>query len=286
MARAHSTPSPSPSPRKSRSSFTPRSSRTCTTKHLKSPYKEEEEDEDDLLSQIRRLNLPNTNIINVLSERYCTKVLLSIQCNEEDEHWLPNDRRARPKTNIGSHIIKAQDLTRRAGFLEGLKARKIQDLLQAALGDPSSRSDLDDSSVPIRLQCLAARSHYTKLKKPKPLTSLPPLQSSHLCHNPSCFSPSHLILETRAANIARNECRNCRNVIVEGEGGYSQFPCTHGDEKKGVPSCVLPTTRVVLQAEKSVTGGMAEMRRKEKKRRERERAAEVSKVAKKNGGAP
>lgn len=82
---ARSTPSQPRSPRSTTTDTKP--SRTCTTGRLGSPYAEEEEDEDELIFQIQRLKLPNSNIINVLSERYCTQVLLDNKQKEADGQY-------------------------------------------------------------------------------------------------------------------------------------------------------------------------------------------------------
>jgi hypothetical protein len=179
--------------------------------------------------------------------------------------WLPTKGQGRSKINIGSHLMKERDLTKRAGFLEDLTARAIQDLLLSAFRRPSKRRNFLDQSLPIRLQALSARSYNKSPNKPKPPPSAKPLEASHLCHNPSCFSPSHVILETKAANLTRNTCRSLRKLNVAGEA--DEHPCTHGDAGKGSPRCILPTTKAAIKVVKTVSGGVREMLKKDEERR-------------------
>lgn len=65
-------------------------------------------------------------------------------------------------------------------------------------------------------------------------------QVSHLCHNPRCFNPDHLIVEESARNIARNMCKG--HEIVE-FAGLRYHPCPHGQNGRH-PPCLLPTRRI------------------------------------------
>jgi hypothetical protein len=70
------------------------------------------------------------------------------------------------------------------------------------------------------------------------------LQVSHLCHNPRCFRPSHVVVETRAENLARNSCQG--HVVVTAPDGTVINPCWHW--QTGVrKACILP--RVVIPAD-------------------------------------
>lgn len=51
---------------------------------------------------------------------------------------------------------------------------------------------------------------------------------SHLCHNPRCFSPSHVVVEPAALNRARNDCRRARMVRLRGLVHWN--PCSHWDD--------------------------------------------------------
>lgn len=58
-------------------------------------------------------------------------------------------------------------------------------------------------------------------------------QFSHLCHQPRCFAPMHVILEPEADNRARNACKGVTWVRCP----VDQFlfnPCPH------TPQCILP----------------------------------------------
>lgn len=64
-------------------------------------------------------------------------------------------------------------------------------------------------------------------------------QVSHLCHNPRCFNPDHLVVEESARNRARNICQHHEVVKF---AGFSYHPCPH--DAGGVhPKCILPTRR-------------------------------------------
>jgi hypothetical protein len=43
-------------------------------------------------------------------------------------------------------------------------------------------------------------------------------QASHLCHQPVCINPDHIIVEPKAANEKRKECR-ARGPIVKARVG-------------------------------------------------------------------
>jgi len=54
-------------------------------------------------------------------------------------------------------------------------------------------------------------------------------QVSHLCHNPNCFQPEHLVVEDAAVNLSRNKCIRvscpcCKTIFSN---------CTHQ------PQCIL-----------------------------------------------
>lgn len=61
-------------------------------------------------------------------------------------------------------------------------------------------------------------------------------QVSHLCHNPTCINPDHLIVETQSENEARKECANKINVVTDIGGKRYYLPakaCPH------TPNCIL-----------------------------------------------
>ena len=61
-----------------------------------------------------------------------------------------------------------------------------------------------------------------------------PYQVSHLCHQPTCFNPEHLVVETREENLARNRCIGWTWLTCPCPCGVKFNPCTH------IPKCILP----------------------------------------------
>ncbi|KAK9372074.1 zinc-binding loop region of homing endonuclease-domain-containing protein, partial [Lipomyces chichibuensis] len=59
---------------------------------------------------------------------------------------------------------------------------------------------------------------------------------SHLCHNPKCFNPEHLIVESSSNNQRRKIC-NGQKILVH--SGFSYHPCPHGRVEK-LRKCILP----------------------------------------------
>lgn len=60
-------------------------------------------------------------------------------------------------------------------------------------------------------------------------------QVSHLCHNPKCFNPKHLIVESQANNLDRNKCKGWTWIKYPNSGDLTFNPCQHK------PQCILPT---------------------------------------------
>ncbi|KAF7535444.1 hypothetical protein G7054_g5378 [Neopestalotiopsis clavispora] len=44
--------------------------------------------------------------------------------------------------------------------------------------------------------------------------------ASHLCHQPTCINPDHLVVETKEAKEARKACKNAGNIIRCSLGGH------------------------------------------------------------------
>ena len=56
------------------------------------------------------------------------------------------------------------------------------------------------------------------------------LQCSHLCLTRECINPEHIVVETKAANLARNDCLGKQNINVYNDDGsiFLQYrPCQH-----------------------------------------------------------
>lgn len=66
-------------------------------------------------------------------------------------------------------------------------------------------------------------------------------QVSHLCHNPRCFNPNHLVVEESALNKARNICQHHEVIIY---GGMRYNPCPHGGHHGANPRCILPRREI------------------------------------------
>ena len=66
------------------------------------------------------------------------------------------------------------------------------------------------------------------------LTSAPSKthEVSHLCHNPCCFNPDHVVVETRSLNRLRKTCAK------KGLNGKGVLQCPHGIN--GGRSCIFP----------------------------------------------
>lgn len=60
---------------------------------------------------------------------------------------------------------------------------------------------------------------------------------SHLCHNPACFNPSHLLIEWDWLNKLRNSCKH--SYILELPDKTVIDPCPHWKHGAGV-HCILP----------------------------------------------
>lgn len=68
---------------------------------------------------------------------------------------------------------------------------------------------------------------------------------SHLCHNPACFCPEHLIVEESALNKRRNTCH--RSFIIVHPDGTIINPCTHWIEGRRL-HCILPSRQISTNA--------------------------------------
>lgn len=79
--------------------------------------------------------------------------------------------------------------------------------------------------------------------------SLPPTSEhevSHLCHNPACVNPDHLIWEFHRANVAREKCRYTRSIKCPGcEHTFSL--CKH--DPKCIPCTCTSNTEEGGEAE-------------------------------------
>jgi hypothetical protein len=64
--------------------------------------------------------------------------------------------------------------------------------------------------------------------------------ASHLCHNPRCFNPEHIIVEEYDLNMARNSCKH--SFIIICPDGTTIHPCTHW--RNGRQRCILQTRRI------------------------------------------
>ena len=73
------------------------------------------------------------------------------------------------------------------------------------------------------------------------LTSKGEYHVSHLCHNPACFNPRHVIVEFEWLNALRNSCKN--SYILEFPDGTVVNPCTHWKHGLQV-HCILPKRKV------------------------------------------
>lgn len=76
------------------------------------------------------------------------------------------------------------------------------------------------------------------------------LQVSHLCHNPGCFNPDHLVIEPEALNKIRNECgpNQCRYRLLDGTVIQT---CPHGSRGPTYLPCLLPVRAVDTRAGKA-----------------------------------
>jgi len=64
---------------------------------------------------------------------------------------------------------------------------------------------------------------------------------SHLCHNPACFNPVHLVVESQENNKARNSCKH--SFIIRTADGTVIHPCQHW--RRGLRlQCILPWRRL------------------------------------------
>lgn len=75
------------------------------------------------------------------------------------------------------------------------------------------------------------------------------LQVSHLCHNPNCFNPNHLVIEPSRLNKSRNDCKNSK--IVKFSFFFSYDPCPHGQIAR--KRCILPIRRFTRPGQYSET---------------------------------
>jgi len=60
------------------------------------------------------------------------------------------------------------------------------------------------------------------------------MQVSHLCHNPQCWDPAHLLLESSVNNLARNICVGHKWITCPCSCNFTFNPCPHN------PQCILP----------------------------------------------
>jgi hypothetical protein len=65
-------------------------------------------------------------------------------------------------------------------------------------------------------------------------------QVSHLCHNPGCFNPAHLLVEEQWLNKARNTCQGREIIRYSGDGPLRYNPCNHGGPGRVNVMCILP----------------------------------------------
>jgi hypothetical protein len=70
------------------------------------------------------------------------------------------------------------------------------------------------------------------------------LQVSHLCHNPGCFNPAHLLVEESWLNMARNSCKGHEILMYSGLGPMRYNPCCHGGTGKVNIKCILPEREI------------------------------------------
>jgi hypothetical protein len=68
---------------------------------------------------------------------------------------------------------------------------------------------------------------------------------SHLCHNPACFNPDHVVVEESGENKARSTCKG--HYVIKLWNGATIDPCVHW--KRGVMrSCILPSVNMPADA--------------------------------------
>lgn len=159
--------------------------------------------------------------------------------------------------------MKRQDFRPDASFFAGMKAQDVRDALNAAFRVPRSRRKEENHALGIRLGRLAASVSPHQPAR----TDEGRLEASHLCHNITCFSPEHLVMELHAVNLARNACRKRFNA-------EERLGCSHGDPSIHRPSCILQWYDTVYSTKRKITGGVAEM--KKKMEAEHRRSAESS----------
>lgn len=71
------------------------------------------------------------------------------------------------------------------------------------------------------------------------------MQVSHLCHNSRCVQGVHLVIESSADNIARNQCQNQKTVRFSiGRRQFVFNPCPHRRTTRVRQECILPEKEI------------------------------------------
>lgn len=52
------------------------------------------------------------------------------------------------------------------------------------------------------------------------------MEVSHLCHNPACFNPDHIVIEPKLDNASRIGCKNTC-LMFKGDHGTILTTCDH-----------------------------------------------------------
>jgi len=69
--------------------------------------------------------------------------------------------------------------------------------------------------------------------------------ASHLCHNPTCVAPAHVVVEPKAANEGRKACRALGPIIVTRIGGVEYRLPPNG-------RCECPGEKCIFMVEERV----------------------------------
>lgn len=163
----------------------------------------------------------------------------------------------RPKAALGGHRLRADELVVGAGFLEGLKVWEVQQMLDELHQSPPRRRVEGNHTHNINLHRLAGWLNITEAVRADP--DWPHFEASHLCHNPRCFSPYHLVFEGPGENAERASCVNAHDTLIDGQ---LLSKCPHGNPQTGKRPCILPVVSVELVRTVKRVGGVREMHRK------------------------